>query len=243
MLLFEEPHFSKKKISELHPTCPFLEFRIQPSTLGEKNSTPPVSYTPPWQLGPTCVLRLCKRAKACFQRPQPSKDAMALLKLTESWIFHDKISENCHGFQHENQYYFRSLSCDIAYVCILCIHACMYNICTLYIYIYIISFISICSDIFLQPFPINSSNPELRGPRPPCPQALPTRPRLSANHRSSDLSLPKRCCNLRDPSKRGTAKTRNAWVTPRVDTLRITWDIPGCYFFLGGGSLSWFVVM
>ena len=60
---------------------------------------------------------------------------MALLKLTESWDL-TKISENCHGFQHENQYYFRSVSCDIAYVCILCIHACMYNICTLYIYIY-----------------------------------------------------------------------------------------------------------
>lgn len=124
--------------------------------------------------------------------------------------------------------------CVYMHACIIYVHC---------IYIYIISFISICSDIFLQPFPINSSNPELRGPRPPCPQALPTRPRLSANHRSSDLSLPKRCCNLRDPSKRGTAKTRNAWVTPRVDTLRITWDIPGCYFFLGGGSLSWFVVM
>ena len=101
----------KKNIFELHPTCPFLEFRIQPSTLGGEFSPP--DYTHPWQLGPTCVVRLCKRAKACFQRPQPSKDAMALLKLTESWIFHDKISENCHGFQHV-----RSVSCDIAYVCI-----------------------------------------------------------------------------------------------------------------------------
>ena len=233
----------QKKYVQTHPTCPF--FRIQNSTFnswGEKFNTTSQLH-PPMAAGSNLRLAAMQKGQGLLPTPTTLKrchgtaEAYRVLDLTKS-------RRTAMGFQHENQY---SITSGVYHVILhlymhIYMHACIIYVYTLYIYI--IHFY-ICSDIFLQPSKLTKILPELRGPRPPCPQALPTRPRLSANHRNSDLSLPKRCCNLRDPSKRDTDTRRwTRGLKPRVDTLRIPWGCSWWLFFLGGGCLlSWFIMI
>lgn len=70
VLLFEEPHFSKKTISEIHPTSPF--FRIQPPTLGEENSHHQ-SVTPPMAAGSNLRFAAMQKGQGVLPTPTTLK--------------------------------------------------------------------------------------------------------------------------------------------------------------------------
>ena len=138
MFLLEEPNFSKKYLRNT-PNLPIFRIQISTPTLGGEFSPPEITPTHGSWVQPA-LCGYVKGPRLASNAHNPQKMPWHCWSWQSPGFFMTRSRRTAMGFNTKinitSGVYHVIL--HMSYVCILYIHACMYNICTLYIYIYII---------------------------------------------------------------------------------------------------------